>query len=825
MLNTKFKKLLFSLSLGILAIAVAEKPAPAQATVAVANVCQVSGSTTATSATLACTVSQGQIVIAEVLLHNGTAAITPPTGFTQFDSKSCNSANELVSYWYLVPAGDSGSYLFSWGPSTFYSHIDGWVISGSSTTAPVDSFASNCTAGGTSTYTTVTLTPTGGQTDLGLAAFGQSNNSSNPTAIGSGWTNDFQGITGAIYLNAQHDTPTSSGVSASVTYSSGPVSGIVSEIMLIAPAPAAPSTFQTLPSLGAGGPHLSQTQTLPTGSTSVYPYVPSYVYYGTATNGGGGGDCSGSPCMSSSMFSLLNIRYCESAATSGTWSCDNSVACNGNQNCLPIYYTTMNNMQCDASYETSIFNAINSLTNDVAFIHSGSPTTSSNRITHSTDTGVCSNGVYLNPAYITGTNNLVSDWNTYLLNGKPSYWLFRWDNSSLIDNTAEYGSTAHTSLVNYMNDYTKFLSQFSGHLMGANSFGNEGNFCNGTGCTGGSFQFACWDHVCSSISSWCTNNSKNTFAFTQSERTLIGHTYLNSSYFQRNSPYVLDTLAEMYNDTGCNAMDIVALNPVNSALNADSRFFRDQELALRILGTPGNYKGAKSDRAFVSQRYEDCTDSGQFSCNDQMGIYPEDGLQFIPKDSGMSKFTDGGANLGTGDGCYSGDSGGAKLFVTRCVGTNDLGGTGAIWARAGTCYKWGTSIGNCILIVNATNQDQTIAAADCHVGGLTDDCNTTNYPFFWHYNGTGPETCYEDLGTNVGTSTATCNAGDQICPAANGCQGAWGESATTGALPGNTPTVFATNGLAHCPGPLDDGGTGSTPTQTTKSCTVLLLKQ
>lgn len=213
--------------------ALAGTPAPT-----VASTCSTAPGTTSTSQTINCTVSTGQVVIVSVFIHvgggNGEQTITPPAGFTSFnDSYDGPGGQELVSYWHYVGAGDTGSYSFSW-PLAEYSHLTGWVINGADTGAPVDANAGN-SANSSATLTTLTVTPTTGNTDLPLAAFGNSNNSSAPSAITSGWTQDYAGNTGGIYLNAQHGPGVTGATSATITYTTSPGSGIVGMIALINP--------------------------------------------------------------------------------------------------------------------------------------------------------------------------------------------------------------------------------------------------------------------------------------------------------------------------------------------------------------------------------------------------------------------------------------------------------------------------------------------------------------------------------------------------------------------------------------------------------------
>lgn len=209
------------------------------------------GSKVAT-ATLSCSVAPGNVVIVGFYLDTSPSqTVTPPAGFTQFDTDYV-SPDETVYFWHAVSSGDSGSYTFTW-PTAAYIHAHGWVVTGASTTNPIDAFGHASTS---SSATVSSPTETPSNDDVPLADFAQGNNNSAPTYT-AGWTQDNAGTSGAIYYEQQHGPATTSAVNATITYTSAPALTL-SETILVAPGGINDFTL-----VGAGGVHQSVTVTLP----------------------------------------------------------------------------------------------------------------------------------------------------------------------------------------------------------------------------------------------------------------------------------------------------------------------------------------------------------------------------------------------------------------------------------------------------------------------------------------------------------------------------------------------------------------------------------
>lgn len=761
----------------------------------------------------------GDLEVAVIAGHStsGTCqTITVPTGWTLYDSKCVDSDADIIWTLTHVATGSEGSYTFTFSGSDYYSAIV-YDLTGASTTAPVDGHADQVFTSG-SQQQTASLAPTQSG-DLALATFANGHFVADPS-IAAPFTADAN-ADGAVYETTAHLADGASSEQATATYSSAPGLGI-SNIILIAPAHGnAPLT--------------------------TYPYNPSYIYFGTATNGGGGDDCGGTYCTSGSVLNQLNVRYVEGGALSGTWAA-NSV-CQDGAYCHPIYYNKINNIQCtEGSFTNSVYEALDShdsSSSDPGFTHYNTPAPGATWAPNRTGQAEGSQGVG-GPALCPSPGPVVNNYGTYadpadtgsyLSNAENTYWFTagggaglgsdvnlytRWDNSTLVNSTVEYGGGSFTALNNYIKKYAAFFAQFS-YPQGFNNGGHGGPpfQWNNPGASGSrNIAFSCNNGVCNDMDDWCAS-ATTYFKFFQFERpTTPGPPYDGSSRIQNNVPYILNTLSHVYNDAGCGNVDVVFLDQtystkVGGTSAGDDRYYRDTSLALRVLTERGTYNGTQNAASVLDERYADCASN----CSSQVTVMPEDGIQFLPLDNGMQPYS---GSTKDGNGCASGDAGGARTFRVYCdaVNNDDQGTEGAVYARAGTCYKFGTDIGTCVVLLNEANADEPIQDGWCKTDGLTTPCSA--YPKYWHYAGTGPQTCYEDQGTNLGTTGASCT-GATICPAANGCQGAWGENNWNGTA--TLPGVTAANTLGACPGPLDDGGTGGSPTYQTKDCMVLLLSQ
>jgi hypothetical protein len=759
----------------------------------------------------------GDLEVAVIAGHSTAGAcqtITVPNGWTLYDSKCVDSDDDVI--WTLTHVAGSGesSYTFNFSGSDYYSAIV-YDLTGADTTAPVDGHADQIFTAG-SQQQTAPLTPSQNG-DLAIATFANGHFVADPS-VQAPFSADAN-ADGAVYETSAHLASGTAVLQATANYASAPGLGI-SNIILIAPA--------------YGNAPLSS-----------YPYNPSYIMFGTATNGGGGDDCAGAYCVAGSTLTELNVRYVESGAVAGTWAAN--AACQDGAYCHPVYYNKINNIQCtEGGYTNSVYQALDShdtSASDPGFVHYSTPapgaTWAPNRTGQADGVGGLATCPSPGPARNTkGTYADPANTGGYLSNAESTYWFSagngaglggdtnlytRWDNSTLVNTTVEYGGGSFTALDTYIKKYAAFFAQF-GYPQGFNNGGDGGSFFQwnnpGVITSSRNIAFSCNNGVCNDMDDWCSNATAN-FKFFQFERpTTPGSPYDGANRIQNNVPYILNTLSHAYNDPGCSNVDIVFLDQTYSTKVAgggagDDRYYRDSSLALRILSERGNYDATQNAPAVLEQRYADCANN----CVNQVTVMPEDGLQFIPLDRGMAAYS---GTTKDGNGCASGDTGGAHTFVVFCDTTHndDQGTAGAVYARAGTCYKFGSGIGACVLLLNEANADEHINDSWCKIDNLTAPCSS--YAHYWHYQGTGPETCYEDQGANLGGSGATCS-GPTICAAANGCQGAWGESAwtTSTVLPG----VGSAYTLGACPGPLDDGGSGSAPTYQTKDCMVLLLSQ
>lgn len=732
---------------------------------------------------LTATPSVGHVLVLAVSWNTAASSLQSLSGWTEVGSESYDPTyyNSIALYCRIVQSGDNGSATLKWSSGS-EAAVEEYEISGEDASAPCDAYGGNKVLGTTLSVTSGTPR----RSALPLAFF-SSRVTHTFSSVGSGWTQDITQTAGFPYMEAQFGTETSSSIPAQLTF-------------------------------GASGYQVGAVVLIEAAATA-YAYHPSYIYEGNFVNTN---NCGGAPCITTSTFQTLNIRYAE-GDRSGTWQVNGPNICNGNLYCNPVWYNSVNNVECDTTQSNEIFTALDPLTSgdgDPAFLHKNS---ASEPFSHSvpntqrlqsTSAATCPQGapnppgytdaygVYLNP---NDSVDIQSAENTNWfndgydgLNGDTRITT-RWDNGSLVNDSAEFGLGNQNALNTYMMAYWNLFKVWSGFPQGFNAGGSGGGDFRATG-SGDHVAFGCaanW--VCNDPDAFCAANP-GAFTFVQWERPLTNSAYKGSTNLERNIGPMLDTAAQYYNDTGCNRTDMVELEPVTNSAGSDSRNQRDLLLAVRMLLDPGDYDGTQKHRAWVMERYSDCA-----ACDDQVSIFPEDGLQFIPETGGMAV----SQVSGDGNGCNG--SGGAATFVVACAGTDVQGYAGAIYGRAGECFEFGTDIGKCVVLVNQSDQNQLIQDTWCQhstwPAAYQQPCSS--YPMYWYYGNSGPENLVDDSGAT-------------ICPQQNGCLGTWGEKSFASVpLPGmgNAKTLGA------CTGPLDDNGTPSNYNVLSVDCSVVLLSQ
>lgn len=223
-----------------------------------------------------CTLTTGDIVEVTVTLDTSTSTtITTPAGqtWTKIDQYLV-SPIQVAKFWHVIQSGET-SYTFSWGATSMYYSLKARDIGGANTTTPIDNFAhSNTTS--SLTATTASVAPT--QTDLAVADFANTHNSSTPSAA-TGWTNEYTVPTSAsVFVAGQNDGAFSASGTATATYTGTAPPLIVDEIVLYAPVgggggggPTPGPSPNNLPLTHAGGPHRSVAFTPGGGGSGVAP--------------------------------------------------------------------------------------------------------------------------------------------------------------------------------------------------------------------------------------------------------------------------------------------------------------------------------------------------------------------------------------------------------------------------------------------------------------------------------------------------------------------------------------------------------------------------
>lgn len=804
---------------------------------------------TSATCTFAHTPSQGDVLYMHLHLnHNAATTVTTPTGtWTQIDALTDSSNQDDINWWHVVTAADGTGYTFTWTTS-FVFGLACYDLGGVNTTTPIGAHNMS-TFASTLTPTTATVSDASNSGDFPIGQFAHTSNANCPSSIQSGWTRDSCGNNGVGLVpttaHGPNTTATSQNVSFTATWATA-FAGI-SAIVLFAPAPG--SQVSLLQQTLAGG-NLLVTTTAPAPNIPapiIAKYAPSYMYFGNSSGGGGGNICNSSPvtycsgntttacgtmvgnqCAAGSTGAVLTaagVRYAEMGNQQYNTGFDPFGACpnpnNDNTSCKSLSYDDLYLPSCALSSgpEVDFLKATQSAASDATYQHilgdshipanrfvyasvtcGGVSTTPANSriMTNILDTGTVSNDAAgtsdARPAALTTWYHNAGRIN----NDCPSRGTF--EDNMFTRTTDEFQGGNATQVTNFVTAAAKWFNYFSPCKTVPNYEPGGGLLRNSL--SGAFMANGCVNWSCQDAASFCANVGTGAWGVVGERWLASAGTAGGLNWGDATSPpnivFEINTASIFFASTGCRGMDFIALDsPAGSG--ADSHPNRDLFLATRMLLTPGTYTGAQTDATFISWLY---TESGSIA---QTPVYVEDGLNFVPI-NGYAPWNPGGTPPTDGNGCNgTGFSGGVAALKVACTGLDSVGGVGAVYGRNGECYKFGTDIGKCTVLINESNAAVAIQASWC-----TPACNT--YPDVFNYIGVGPETCLDDSGTSLGTGSATCTDGAHtLNVAANGAQSAWGES-----------TSF--NGTA-LPGLPSLPACASEPTVNTSECAVVFLSQ
>lgn len=210
------------------------------------------GPTASIAFTLPVAPTPGDLLVAFTAYNygGGERSITPPSGsWVQVDDTGAGegSGDALATFYYVAQSGDPATWTFTiattggndWGSGVLYEVI------GQSTSAPVNKHSPAAYGGGTSAFTTASVTPSVLGT-LPLAAL-TTDGSETLSSVSSGWLTD-QVAAGGYHssFSAHQRLLTADTVTAvSNTFTIGGADAGSSEILLIAPQPAPPAAAVT----------------------------------------------------------------------------------------------------------------------------------------------------------------------------------------------------------------------------------------------------------------------------------------------------------------------------------------------------------------------------------------------------------------------------------------------------------------------------------------------------------------------------------------------------------------------------------------------------
>lgn len=729
---------------------------------------------TSTPITLTTATTSGDQLYALIYTQaSACVTLTPAAGWTQLADSGCVSTKHRLTIFVHVATGETSDTVLSSLSAAAYQNEIIAETTGANTSALDTSAFGAMPASTTPATPNINTTQNG---DLIFALWGTATNAATASTITAGWSQIDNN--NGVYQSAGYQSQTTAGAvtGPTVTHASAPSSGVVGTIAI---APAGSTLYNGMSATFAGGPHASTVVSV--SSVAVAPYAPSYIYQGPDSGGGGGNDNGGTAMINGAMMSAANIRYVEEAGgMNGSFDPSGSGFCGtNNQYCISISYQKFNTFVCPTTQGSSaIYSDAEGLYNsgtgsDPFWLHTATPYSHTNRMTQGVSSSCTYNttDIEVNPS----TPQVTTYWNNeYFKNASyinsRTWFGVRFDNSSYPGSTAsvEYPVGNWSQYQTYIQALASRYASFSPQTLGINAGGCGGSNCrNDTGYSTVR-SFAAHNHIVNDVDDWCAANP-GTFLFTQFERPMTSTGTSGAVLLGNNLPFIIDSVAEWQNTTGCTNMDQVFLEQNYGTSGLDNPYIRNLNKAVAMLLQPNDYDGSKNHRAVLEQSYPICSGGGP-GCTNQITVLPEYGLNFVPTTT-FGKWTE--TSGGDGNGCHTGDAGGAADLAVMCTGTDVNGVTGAVYGRAGECYKFGVDWGPCFVLINQSSGTVTIPDTACSShGGLA--CSA--YGHILQPIGTGPETCFEDLGTNLGTSSATCNTGQTLTPAANGGQSAFGEA-------------------------------------------------
>lgn len=443
-----------------------------------------------------------------------------------------------------------------------------------------------------------------------------------------------------------------------------------------------------------GSGHFIHGTTISMSTPSEPKYTKVHVYIG---NDGHGDGCSGlSPGSTIAEQTTYEAEQCGSGSDAAT-------ACPVGGTCYPEYYFDPHVETC-SSGDTNGTNWNNQAQSDEAeFQHTGPPS-SSNRL--GSRAGSCNGALSVNPNPSNSTNT--AWWKTNVLSGRPSNARFFDDDANLgrflqngTTNTgpheflslAAWRSAIGTEIGSYGTTYPIVLNAFgSGHYPCNND-------CDGKIDEEGIVNFA------ADIDDVCSNASGGSLQALVSEQPLGENSSGSLLLEYYNWPIYINNASVVFNDcAGTDFQDLELTSIYSGGVPTESHELEKISKAFQMLIAPPD-----GSQRVVAFHY--VVDYGK-ATPDEYAVFPQDEVVFTAPFGNFGKWHWGGS-ADDGDGCGSGDTGGAHDLIapgTCGIGVDATGAGAGIWIREGACFVLGSLEGPCAVVINPTTTSHGYSA-------------------------------------------------------------------------------------------------------------------
>jgi hypothetical protein len=460
--------------------------------------------------------------------------------------------------------------------------------------------------------------------------------------------------------------------------------------------------------------------------SSARPWTLIHVYEGNATNGGGGYDPGPSEDQAV-LFENQGAGFDPGAQdylNNGT--AGSSPDCPLGASCIPVGYATPIIGECDDSVAISVYNHTDA-SDEAGFTHNSSSIVPTNRLVDP-NYGRCPQYGQWTSGGANQTYGQYYNYHDMSANSPYVYWKTEWPSvasndswkETMVDNFTYFlpyttnRPYEYTSVSDWRATITKWLMTLNYPVI-SNSLGPGGGWydtndrcatsfsqvptCANNGVVGYAVDT---NDICNNVGTGKLVSliSEDPFAYINSSGALV--------YLPNNLSILANSVSHVWANSGCNRTNVEMLEYTSDEVTYNTNVnLRAYYKAATMILEPSDYDGQVGSRGVVTWQYSTC-----ILCSNQLAIFPEDELVFVPDaDDPLDSFTWGGTS--DGNGCQAGasaDSNGLVPFAQDCGVSGQVDGGGyysPVLVREGNCYVRGSNIGQCAAVIdtcyNGTN--------------------------------------------------------------------------------------------------------------------------